>query len=449
MTYAGVGLSVLLSWGVVAWESLLARRGRTSADGVTIRLLGLTGTRGFHLAAWGIALTVLAAPIDDLWHRLFGLDVTIWSPPHLLGIFGAAVNTVGCLLIATEVYAAERSGRLLAAILFGAMLYGTLHLVVDPSNLVAYRRGGVFFYTLAILSALILPSALVTTARVARTRWAPVLVLLVIIPMGIVGGKIAQLGFAWLEPVSVIEEEIAKDSESPIALAHAIAMKNGTTPGRTGGVLHIFALLPAVVMAALDPRRRPRLATVGYAATLFVAVGVVLSARPAFAPLVPGLARHAGGIRADDRRGGHRRDGGTRALGLRHAAVITCTRRSRLKAGIERVTADRSRGAVLITGASTGIGAACALHLDRLGFRVWAGVRRPSDGEALVGQASPRLTPVILDVTDPNSIAAALAGVAADAGRRRRSRAWSTMPASSSRGPSRSSRSPSSENSSR
>jgi hypothetical protein len=169
------------------------------------------------------------------------------------------------------------------------MLYGTLHLVVDPSNLVAYRRGGVFFYTLAILSALIIPSALVTTARVARTRWAPVLVLLVIIPMGIVGAKIAQLGFAWLEPVSVIEEEIAKDSVSPIALAHAIAIKNSTTPGRTGGVLHIFALLPAVVMAALDPRRRPRLATVGYAATLFVAVGVVLSARPAFAPLVPGL----------------------------------------------------------------------------------------------------------------------------------------------------------------
>src|SRR5678815_381261 len=86
-------------------------------------------------------------------------------------------------LIATEVYAAERSSRLLAAILFGAMLYGTLHLVVDPSNLVAYRHGGVFFYTLAILSALIIPSALVTTARVARTRWAPVLVLLVIIPV--------------------------------------------------------------------------------------------------------------------------------------------------------------------------------------------------------------------------------------------------------------------------
>jgi NAD(P)-dependent dehydrogenase (short-subunit alcohol dehydrogenase family) len=78
------------------------------------------------------------------------------------------------------------------------------------------------------------------------------------------------------------------------------------------------------------------------------------------------------------------------------------------------VTADRARGAVLITGASPRIGAACALHLDRVGFRVWPGVRRSSDGAALVGQASRRLTPVILDVTDSNSIATALAGVGAD-----------------------------------
>ena len=36
--------------------------------------------------------------------------------------------------------------------------------------------------------------------------------------------------------------------------------------------------------------------------------------------------------------------------------------------------------AVVITGASTGIGAACALHLDRLGFAVFAGVRKSEDG---------------------------------------------------------------------
>lgn len=59
---------------------------------------------------------------------------------------------------------------------------------------------------------------------------------------------------------------------------------------------------------------------------------------------------------------------------------------------------------IVITGASTGIGEACALHLDELGYRVFAGVRRPSDGEALRAKASARLTPILLDVTDVASI---------------------------------------------
>ncbi len=60
--------------------------------------------------------------------------------------------------------------------------------------------------------------------------------------------------------------------------------------------------------------------------------------------------------------------------------------------------------AVVITGASTGIGAACAIHLDRLGFRVFAGVRKPEDGLGLQKNSSDRLVPIALDVTDTSSI---------------------------------------------
>ena len=61
-------------------------------------------------------------------------------------------------------------------------------------------------------------------------------------------------------------------------------------------------------------------------------------------------------------------------------------------------------GAVLITGASKGIGKASAFFLDRKGYRVFAGVRRDIDARALRQEASDRLTPVILDVTDGDSI---------------------------------------------
>ncbi len=59
--------------------------------------------------------------------------------------------------------------------------------------------------------------------------------------------------------------------------------------------------------------------------------------------------------------------------------------------------------AVLITGASTGIGNACAVHLAHNGWRVFAGVRRTADGRSLAAAAS-TITPVILDVTKPAHI---------------------------------------------
>ena len=76
-----------------------------------------------------------------------------------------------------------------------------------------------------------------------------------------------------------------------------------------------------------------------------------------------------------------------------------------LRLGVKR--SEMSIGdnrAVVITGASTGIGAACALHLDQLGFTVFAGVRKPEDGESLQKASSDRLVPLELDVTDLTTI---------------------------------------------
>lgn len=67
-----------------------------------------------------------------------------------------------------------------------------------------------------------------------------------------------------------------------------------------------------------------------------------------------------------------------------------------------------TRGAVLVTGASTGIGRACVEHLDGLGFTVFAGVRKQSDADSLREARAARIQPVMLDVTDGDSIAAAL-----------------------------------------
>jgi NAD(P)-dependent dehydrogenase (short-subunit alcohol dehydrogenase family) len=61
----------------------------------------------------------------------------------------------------------------------------------------------------------------------------------------------------------------------------------------------------------------------------------------------------------------------------------------------------------VVTGASTGIGRATALHLDRLGFKVFAGVRKAADAESLRAAGSERLEPLTIDVADEASIWAA------------------------------------------
>jgi len=68
--------------------------------------------------------------------------------------------------------------------------------------------------------------------------------------------------------------------------------------------------------------------------------------------------------------------------------------------------------AVVITGASTGIGRACAIELDRRGFRVFAGVRTDAAAKQLQAEASARLTPLLIDVTAADTIAAAAKKVA-------------------------------------
>ncbi|HET8975756.1 MAG TPA: SDR family oxidoreductase [Solirubrobacterales bacterium] len=70
--------------------------------------------------------------------------------------------------------------------------------------------------------------------------------------------------------------------------------------------------------------------------------------------------------------------------------------------------ASGDKGAVLVTGASSGIGRATAMRLERDGYTVFAGVRKQADADSLEQAAAHgRIEPVILDVTEESSIEAA------------------------------------------
>lgn len=74
-------------------------------------------------------------------------------------------------------------------------------------------------------------------------------------------------------------------------------------------------------------------------------------------------------------------------------------------------------GSYVVTGASSGIGAAIVAELDRLGHDVYAGVRNDGAAALVADRSSSRVVPLTLDVTDSEQVAAAAETVRRGVGR--------------------------------
>src|SRR4051794_24859854 len=77
---------------------------------------------GIVLAACG-SFALVGFPLDDGWHRLFGQDVTLWGPTHLMLIGGASLSLVGIGILLAEgtrshsiLHGEEESGRVSLAL---------------------------------------------------------------------------------------------------------------------------------------------------------------------------------------------------------------------------------------------------------------------------------------------------------------------------------------------
>jgi len=66
----------------------------------------------------------------------------------------------------------------------------------------------------------------------------------------------------------------------------------------------------------------------------------------------------------------------------------------------------KNQKSILITGASTGIGKSCAVHLAGIGFKIFAGVRKEQDAKDWQKKGYENIQPVILDVTDIKQVEA-------------------------------------------
>ncbi|MDQ1403326.1 MAG: hypothetical protein QOG03_1642, partial [Actinomycetota bacterium] len=101
-----VGLFLIATSGFMAIQFATLERAnvgfrlgriRVPFASVPLVLVGLTALAGF--------------PLDDLWHAQFGIDVTMWSPTHLLMILGAALSPIPSWMLLTEAGVRPSDGR--------------------------------------------------------------------------------------------------------------------------------------------------------------------------------------------------------------------------------------------------------------------------------------------------------------------------------------------------
>jgi hypothetical protein len=74
---------------------------KPSASAVRITRNWYAPVGGVLMAGCGL-YALLGFPLDDIWHRIFGQDVTLWGPTHLMMIGGAGFSTLSALMLNQE-----------------------------------------------------------------------------------------------------------------------------------------------------------------------------------------------------------------------------------------------------------------------------------------------------------------------------------------------------------
>jgi hypothetical protein len=114
---------------------------------------------GILLAGAG-TFALVGFPLDDVWHRLFGQDVTLWGPTHLIMLGGGVLSTVGVAVLLAEAGVRWRAPRVLAC----------ATLLVGLSSFMGEFDYGVPQFRLVLQPALLAFACGV--ALVAARRWA-------------------------------------------------------------------------------------------------------------------------------------------------------------------------------------------------------------------------------------------------------------------------------------
>ncbi|MBO0783417.1 MAG: hypothetical protein J2P37_31790 [Ktedonobacteraceae bacterium] len=95
MMLSGVTLAGLLALASVMLETLWVRRNAQLAQYSTDFAGIFYCSRGAYVTGFAALCAAIAFPLDSYWHALYGIDVAIWAPFHIMILTGMAVMPLG------------------------------------------------------------------------------------------------------------------------------------------------------------------------------------------------------------------------------------------------------------------------------------------------------------------------------------------------------------------
>jgi hypothetical protein len=221
---SGVSLVTVM----IVYETRLVRSGVPLEE--TVHLGPVYAPLGFLGVFSGYAAALLSGGFDELWHRIFGVDVTLWSPPHVAIMLSTMVVDYSLLIGLTA--SARRMGRKLtwkspylwAFVLVGAYAFEAVNFQMAQAFIVSYTvQTGLAAILFPVMVGSLFPMSLLLILGLGRRFWLASVIFVIALGLQYVGVELAAIGFATLRPISMVEEFVRLNPDSTIALARQFA----------------------------------------------------------------------------------------------------------------------------------------------------------------------------------------------------------------------------------
>jgi hypothetical protein len=173
MLYSGIAGSGLIALFVVLVDTYRYYHKKPGVDdNSTVKILHyFHAPLGYIILGFGALIDLLAAPLDNYWHILYGIDVTLWSPFHLMGTVGGIIVGLGIVFVFASEAVIERQSAYPPRRFLGltGLEWGTLVILSAYMNLTIPADTAFIPVTLGSLQFITYPLPLAFTAAFSLT----------------------------------------------------------------------------------------------------------------------------------------------------------------------------------------------------------------------------------------------------------------------------------------